>query len=138
MFYAQFNVFIRSCSLHCIFVADETMVDAAKGAKCITLREGSPINVEFEHLPHVSVMCANNLTGTTIPPFMILPHHAFHGSFRSCHRWHCYSDGLSRNRRPVNAPNELIHTEFWKLCVLCTFRISRLNPSNDTMIHVTS
>jgi hypothetical protein len=51
------------------------MVDAGKG-RSITPRGGSPINVNFEHLPHVSAMCANNLTGTIIPPFMILPHHA--------------------------------------------------------------
>jgi hypothetical protein len=76
MFYTQFKELIRSFYLHCIFVADETMVDVAKGAKCITQRGGSPISVDFEHLPHVSAMCANNLTGTIIPLFMILPHHA--------------------------------------------------------------
>jgi hypothetical protein len=76
MFYTQFEEFIRLVSSRCIFVAEETMVDAVKGAKCITPRGGSPISVDFMHLPHVSAMCANNFTGTIIPPFMILPHHA--------------------------------------------------------------
>jgi hypothetical protein len=75
MFYMQFEQFIRSFSPHCIFVIDETMVDAAKGAKCITPRGGSPMSVDFEHLPHVSAMCPNNFTDTIVPPFMILPHH---------------------------------------------------------------
>jgi hypothetical protein len=76
MLYTQFNQFIRSFYPQCIFVAGETMVDAVKGAKCTTSRRGSPTSVDFEHLPHVSAMCANNLTGTIIPPLMILPHHA--------------------------------------------------------------
>jgi hypothetical protein len=76
MFYTQFEEVIQLFSPHWIFVADETMVDAAKGAKCIAPPGGSPISVDFEHLPHVSAMCANDLTGTIIPPFMILPYHA--------------------------------------------------------------
>jgi hypothetical protein len=76
MFYTQFEEFIQSFYPHCIFVADEIMVDAAKEAKCITQQGGLRVSVDFEHLPHVSAMCVNNLTGTIIPPFMILTHHA--------------------------------------------------------------
>jgi hypothetical protein len=104
MFYTQFEEFIRSFSPHGIFVADETMVDAAKGAKCITPRGGSSISVDFERLPHVSAMCANNLTGTIIQPFMILPHdasgmHEFDDIVAANRAWICTTQDACEMRK---------------------------------------
>jgi hypothetical protein len=86
-------------------MAKETMVDAAKGAKYITLRGGSLVNVDFEHVPHVSAMCANNLTRTIIPPFMILPHHAsaiheFDDIVAANRAWICTTQNAYQTHKP--------------------------------------
>jgi hypothetical protein len=104
MFYTQFDEFIQSFSPRYIFVADETMVDAAKGAKCITPRGGSLITVDFKHFPHVSAMCANNLTGIIIPPFMILPHdasamHEFDDIVAANRAWICMTQNACQTRK---------------------------------------
>jgi hypothetical protein len=105
MFYMQFEEFIRSFSPHCLYVADETMVDAAKGTKCITPRGGSPVGVDFEHLPHISAMCANSLTGTIMPPLMILPHranamHEFDNIVAANRAWVCMTQNACQTRKP--------------------------------------
>jgi hypothetical protein len=71
-----FEMLIRSFPPQCPSIADETMNDAAKGAKCITPRGTLRIPIDLDHIPHISGICANNLAGALLPPFLILPHHS--------------------------------------------------------------
>jgi hypothetical protein len=100
----QFEGRIRSFPPHCIFDADETRVNATKGAKCITPRETSPFTVDLDHLTHISGICANNLVGTLFTPFFIIhldstAMHEFDKFIIAGKAWVCTTRNASHTRK---------------------------------------
>ena len=64
---------INNCCAELIFTADETSVDTNfKRKKIVPLMLRDFIEKEPESLPHITMMCSNNLVGVHPPLFMIL------------------------------------------------------------------
>ena len=65
--------FIQSTPAALLFGADETMMETSGRTKVLTPDAvGEVIGPALEQMPHLTSMCANNVLGEKVPPFIIL------------------------------------------------------------------
>ena len=74
-FFGKFSHILRATPPELLFTADETMADLQRVNKVIVPSTTARyIEPQPPDLPHITVMCATNVLGAKLPPFVILSH----------------------------------------------------------------